>query len=169
MLHRLEANCIAATKSHLPLAIGSFLCVFLCGCGNMEAATAALKGERDPAGEFEQTAKQFIPSYNEVYKSGDRGAMLRKASANPVSAKINVQRTSNSNIPYTGEIRVEGVLEIEHSGPCVGMFSFLFVYEDGRWVPKGGGFSGTTSRGIRVDGFEITSAAMARIMARAGS
>jgi hypothetical protein len=126
--------------------------------------------ERDPVSEFKPIVEKFIAAYNEVYKeAAGELAMVKEVSVIPEGAKFDVKKSESVVSPYTGELHAEGILKLEGLGTCVGTYTFLFAFQDGKWVPQGGGFSGQTVVGTPVkDVFKVTPEAMARALAKAG-
>jgi hypothetical protein len=60
-------------------------------------------------------------------------------------------------------------LKLEGLGTCVGTFTFLFAFQDSKWVPQGGGFSGKTDVGTPANNvFKVTPEAMTQALTKAG-
>jgi hypothetical protein len=126
---------------------------FTFGCGLSE----------DPVSEFKVIAPRFIPELNKVYK--DAIAQGAVASRMPEiiemtsigfverSAKLDVKKTDSMISPYKGVIECEASFQYSGLvGEGLGVFTFDFVFQDGKWVPTGG----MLTRGKTVSGADIS-------------
>ena len=133
------------------LFVGTAFFLFLCGCGAMPSPTAASKAAKDPVSEFKPIVEKFIPAFNDLYKEAEgKLATVKSVSVTPSSAKFDVKKTDSVVSPYTGELHATGILTKEVVGACLGTYTFLFAFQDGKWIPQGGSFSGKTVHGTPV-------------------
>lgn len=147
---------------------GAVFFLVLSGCGAMQSPAAPSKAAKDPVSEFKPIVEKFIPAFNEVYKESEgKLTTIKKVSVISSGAKFDVKKTDSVVSPYTGELHATGVLEKEILGACVGTYTFLFAFQDGKWVPQGGGFSGKTAHGTPVKN-NFTPDAMTLALTKAG-
>lgn len=122
----------------------------------------------DPLNEFKSMAPRFIPELNKEYADaiatrteiprypeiiGNAEVGLQEVGFVPESVKIDVKNTDSLISPYTGVIVTDGSFQYaDLRGRGLGVFTFNFAYQDGKWVPTGG----TMTRGRTISGADIS-------------
>lgn len=147
---------------------GVVLILSLYGCGATISPTA--KAEQDPVSEFKPIVEKFIPALNEMYETTEgKLATIKRVSVTPSGTKFDVKKTDSVVSPYTGELHATGVLELTAGDlQCFGTYTFLFAFQNGKWVPQGGKFSGKTVNGTPINNEIFKPEAMTLAMEKAG-
>lgn len=110
------------------------------------AATSAPAS--DPLGEFKVISRDFVAKA--IAQQNSDFATAGSASGYTVNSDVSfdVQKTDSLISPFTADINATGEWNTDSSlGKLPVKIRYLFAYQDGKWVAKGGSYSGTYASG----------------------